>query len=122
MYDLEWEVIFTSRDVVFQEDVFPYLTHPSLVMDFPSLVVDVSTLITTSPVILHDDVPLAPTSSDHAIVPVPMVFDSESETSSTMDSDTTEFLVQINEVLHEISDEQLGRGCRQKVPSMCLKD
>lgn len=122
LYDLEREVVFTSRDVVFQEDVFPYLTQSSPVVAVPS------------PIITPPTNPIVDDLSADVTPPITLVVDNSASPSSDLDSDTTsenDTTTDLNNNENtnlatnensELPAESLGCGCRQKIPSTRLKD
>lgn len=120
LYDIETEKFFTSRDVQFQEDVFPFMNFTENVSTSPSQrVEDIDTdwiLPVTTPISLveaspdthpTDTLPMEPSISNDATPISPIV-------SETTESPTPAAVSPPPEVL--------GRGHRSKKPSVLLKD
>lgn len=92
LYDIEKEEIFNSRDVMFQEDTFPYLQTKT---DLEPKTV----AVTSNPTLLDDD--------EHE----PIIPTNQTTTTETTDPAPT-----------PQNSEQLGRGCRIKKTSTKLAD
>lgn len=112
LYDLEKEECFTSRDVLFQENVFPYLdkqTDPPIIT--PSI--DPQTTMTTEE---HLDAPDQPSNTTDIHLTSPDISPTSSTSTSLQPSPTP----LETSATPTTTDQELGRGLRTKKPSTRL--
>ena len=110
LFDLEQKDVFVSRDVTFQEKIFPYMDN---------------TPTETSDVLPPITLPPSNMTEDHNDSPIPSVIDEapvSSSTPSAIDIPPETEHVDPEPVFTEIAPEPSGRGHRPRVPSTRYQD
>lgn len=126
VYDLDKEEFVVSRDVSFFEDVFPYSESDAVSLENKEctgvvdddLVINVNEEVRGSVNTSTDE-----SSGGKAVVATPVATQVEEEkqsSSSDVETEEKEDVVEVSKAPKAVPE--LGRGCREKVPSVKLRD